>query len=162
MTFPVCHCDGAELPAPTNLPELNAIAYRIGDFVSFRQAVLTPLMQPATPQPLPLEQSLSVNGFPVWRTDGDGDLAVMIAEWFAYIADIVSFYNERIANEEYLRTAIAPGSVNNLIAILGYRPTPAFGARGQITVVRAMDGSVRGLGNDLSLAVVQRRMLQDR
>jgi hypothetical protein len=135
MTFPVCHCDGAELPAPTNLPELNAIAYRIGDFVSFRQAVLTPLMQPATPQPLPLEQSLSVNGFPVWRTDGDGDLAVMIAEWFAYIADIVSFYNERIANEEYLRTAIAPGSVNNLIAILGYRPTPAFGARGQIAAL---------------------------
>jgi hypothetical protein len=135
MTFPVCLCDGAGLLAPTNLPELNAIAYRIGDFVSFRQAVLTPLMQPATPQPLSLEQSLSVNGVPVWRTDGDGDLAVMIAEWFAYIADIVSFYNERIANEDYLRTAIAPGSVNNLIAILGYRPTPAIGARGQIAAL---------------------------
>jgi hypothetical protein len=135
MTFPACPCDGAEPLAPTNLPEFNAIAYRIGDFVSFRQAVLTPLMQPATPQPLPLEQSLSANGAPVWRTDGDGDLAVMIAEWFAYIADIVSFYNERIANEEYLRTAIAPGSVNNLIAILGYRRTPAIGARGQIAAL---------------------------
>jgi hypothetical protein len=44
MTFPACPCDGAEPLAPTNLPELNAIAYRIGDFVSFRQAVLTPLM----------------------------------------------------------------------------------------------------------------------
>ena len=76
-----------------------------------------------------------MNGVPVWRTDGDGDLAVMIAEWFAYIADIVSFYNERIANEEYLRTAIMPGSVNNLIAILGYRPRPAIGARGQIAAL---------------------------
>ena len=135
MTFPVCRCDAAELPAPTNLPELNAIAYRVGDFVSFRQAVLTPLMQPAAPQPLPLEQTLSVKGIPVWRTDGDGDLAVMIAEWFAYVADVISFYNERIANEDYLRTAIAPGSVNNLIAILGYRPTPAIGARGQIAAL---------------------------
>jgi hypothetical protein len=119
MTYLVCPCDGEQPAAPVNLPELSHIAYRIGIYVDFRQAVLTPLFVPATPQPLPVEQTLSVNGVPVWRTDGVGDLAVMIAEWFAYIADILTFYNERIANQDYLRTADLPESVNNLIALLG-------------------------------------------
>jgi predicted phage baseplate assembly protein len=130
MSYPVCPCDGEQLAAPTNLPELTQISYRVGTYVDFRQAVLTPLLLPATPAPLPIEQTLSVAGAPVWRTDGDGDLAVMIAEWFAYIADIIAFYNERIANEDYLRTAVLPASVNDLIALIGYRPRPAIGATG--------------------------------
>jgi hypothetical protein len=135
MSYPVCPCDG-ELPGPSyNLPELSYISYRVGDYVSFRQAVLTPLLTPATPLPLPLEQTLSVNGVPVWTTDGAGDLAVMIAEWFAYIGDIIAFYNERIANQDYLRTASLPESVNNLIALLGYRPRPAIGAYGNIAAL---------------------------
>ena len=135
MSYPVCPCDG-DLPAlPFNLPELSYIAYRVGNYVSFRQAVLTPLFTPATPMPLPVEQTLSVNGIPVWTTDGAGDLAVMVAEWFAYIADIIAFYNERIANQDYLRTASLPESVNNLIALLGYRPRPAIGAYGNISAL---------------------------
>ena len=31
--------------------------------------------------------------------------AVQMLEWWAYLADILTFYNERIANEDYLRTA---------------------------------------------------------
>ncbi len=133
--FPICPCDADALVTPTNLPELPHIAYRIGTYVDFRQGVLTPLFVPATPTPIPVEQTLSVNGVPVWRTDGTGDLAVMIAEWFAYVADIVTFYNERIANESYLRTAILPESVNNLIALLGYRPRPAIGATGSLAAL---------------------------
>ena len=110
MSYPVCPCDDYQIPPPVNLPQLCQ-SYRVGDYVSFRQAVLTPLFQPAIPTPLPIEQTLSVNGVPVWRTGGAGDLAVMIAEWFAYIADVVSFYNERIANQDYLRTADLPESV---------------------------------------------------
>jgi predicted phage baseplate assembly protein len=124
----ICPCDSETTAAPTNLPGLPQIAYRIGDYVSFRQAVLTPLFTPA-------ELTLSINGAPVWRTDGQGDLAVMIAEWFAYIADIISFYNERIANQDYLRTASLPESVNNLIALLGYRPRPAIGAVGTLAAL---------------------------
>ena len=37
MTFPVCPCDGAELPAPTNLPELIArLSHRVGTYADFR------------------------------------------------------------------------------------------------------------------------------
>lgn len=135
MTYPVCPCDGEQIAPPVNLPELSYISYRVGTYVTFRQAVLTPLFTPATPQPLPVEQTLSVNGVPVWRTDGAGDLAVMIAEWFAYIADIITFYNERVANQDYLRTADLPESVNNLIALLGYRPRPAIGAVGSLAAL---------------------------
>ena len=126
MTAAVCPCDDPCAPVPVNLPELSYISYRAGDWVSFRQAVLTPL---------PGEQTLSVDGLPVWRTDGVGDLAVMIAEWFAYIGDVVAFYNEQIANQDYLRTASLSSSVNDLIALLGYRPRPAIGATGTLAAL---------------------------
>jgi Baseplate J-like protein len=134
-TFPICPCDDLTAPMPANLSHLPAIVYRAGDYVSFRQAVLTPLTMPGNPAPVPIEQALSVDGMPVWRTDGAGDLAVMIAEWFAYIGDIVAFYNERIANESYLRTAVLASSVNNLIGVLGYRPRPAIGATGTLAAL---------------------------
>jgi len=134
-TFPICPCDDLTPPAPTNLSELPAISYRVGTYASFRQAVLTPLMAPGNPAPVPVEQTLSVNGVPVWRTDGAGDLAVMVAEWFAYIGDVITFYNEGIANESFLRTAVLPASVNNLIGVLGYRPQPAIGATGTLAAL---------------------------
>ena len=82
----------------------------------------------------------------MWRTDGGGDLAVMIAEWFAYIADIIAFYNERIANQDCLRTADLDESVNNLIALLGYRPRPAIGAIGAIAALLSPGPTFGGRG----------------
>src|SRR5262249_56811287 len=100
---PICPCDGHMPAPPTNLPGLSQIAYRDGTFREFRRALLTPLEG---------EHELNVPQGPVWRpgADGDlaganGDLAVMIAEWWAYVADVLTFYNERIANQDYLRTA---------------------------------------------------------
>ena len=126
MSAPICPCDGPHFVTPGNLPQLPHIAYRAGTYADFRRAVLTPL---------PGEQTLSLNGVPVWRTSGAGDLGVMVAEWFAYIADILTFYNERIANAAYLRTAELPESVNHLIALLGYRPRPAIGATGVLAAL---------------------------
>src|SRR5215813_434357 len=125
MTFPICPCDGADIKAPVNPPALPRIAYRVGTYADFRRAVLAPTQPDA----------LSAGGTPPWRTDGAGDLAVMIAEWFAYIADILTFYNERIANQDYLRTADLPESVAHLIALLGYRPRPAIGATGKLAAL---------------------------
>ena len=146
MTYPVCPCDGPDIAPPVNLPELAHIAYRTGAYADFRRALLTPLFTPALPVPLPVEQTLSVDGVPVWRTDGQGDLAVMIAEWFAYVADILCFYNEQIANQDYLRTAGQPDSVANLIALLGYRPRPAIGATGRLAAILSPGPSFGGRG----------------
>lgn len=146
MTYPICPCDGADIVTPVNLPELTHIAYRTGTYADFRRALLTPLFTPALPAPVPIEQTLSVDGVPVWRTDGQGDLAVMIAEWFAYVADILCFYNEQIANQSYLRTSGQPASVANLIALLGYRPRPAIGATGTLAAILSPSPSFGGRG----------------
>jgi hypothetical protein len=56
-------------------------------------------------------------------------------EWWAYLADILTFYNERIANQDYLRTADLPVSVQRLIRVLGYRPRPGIGATGSLAAL---------------------------
>lgn len=127
-TTPVCPCSGANAVAITNLPGLSAIQFRAGDFNSFRQALLTPLSAAD-------EQSLSA-----WKANGDSnpavaDLGMMMVEWWAYLADILTFYNERIANENYLRTALLPETPAELIEVLGYRPRPAIGATGTLAAL---------------------------
>ena len=130
-TTPVCTCS-ADNSTMTNLPGLAEIAFRAGDFNTFRRALLTPLLAP--PGQPPLEQSLTA-----WQTDGAdpsvADLGVMMVEWWAYLSDILTFYNERIANEDYLRTAQLPETPAELIQILGYRPRPAIGATGTLAAL---------------------------
>lgn len=131
----VCPCDGESSAPATNLPGLAAIAYRAGDFNDFRRALLTPLL-PAPGDP-PLELSLSAWQSGVGADPTVPDMGVMMAEWWAYIADILTFYNERIANEDYLRTAVLPETPGQLVRLLGYRPRPAIGATGSIAALVA-------------------------
>ncbi len=71
----------------------------------------------------------------IWRPSGHGDLAVQMVEWWAYLADILTFYNERAATQAYLRTADLPESVNRLVRLLGYRPRPGIGAKGVLAAL---------------------------
>jgi hypothetical protein len=117
-----CPCDKFVHPALiTNPPGRSTLLYRIGDYTSFRHATLLTL---------PSEQEL-LN----WKPTPSGDLALQLIEWWAYLADILTFYNERIANEDYLRTASLQASVQRLIRILGYRPRPGIGARATIAAL---------------------------
>jgi hypothetical protein len=127
---PVCPCDAADSTPITNLPGLSQIAYRAGNFNDFRRALLTPLL--AAPGQPPLEQSLTAWQSGVGADPSVVDLAVMMVEWWAYLADILTFYNERIANEDYLGTAALPETPAALIKLLGYRPRPAIGATGTL------------------------------
>jgi hypothetical protein len=117
-----CPCDGFVHPiVPSNPPGRSAIAYRAGDFHAFRRALLRPLAG-----------EVALAG---WRPTGEADLAVQIVEWAAYLADVLTFYNERIANETYLRTAVLPESLTRLIRVLGYRPRPGIGATGTLAAL---------------------------
>lgn len=134
---PVCACDACTPSALSNLPGLKQIVFRAGDFNSFRTALLTPLAAP-TGQP-PAEVSLTA-----WNSgrgiDSDPaviDLGVMMIEWFAYVADILTFYNERIANENYLRTCVLPPTPAALVDLLGYTPRPTIGATGFLAALLA-------------------------
>lgn len=118
----ICPCDGFVHPQIiVNPPEKTVIAYRVGDYISFREALLRSRSG---------EVEL-VN----WRPGAQGDLAVQMIEWWAYLADILTFYNERIASQDYLRTADLPESVQRLIRVLGYRPRPGIGATGTLAAL---------------------------
>jgi uncharacterized phage protein gp47/JayE len=109
-----CPCDAPIETSPRNPPGLSNIAYRDATYIDIRAALLIP--QPGETQ------------LPAWRPGASGDLALMMAEWWAYLGDIITFYNERIANEDYLGTATQARSVTDLIRLLGYRPQPGIGA----------------------------------
>ena len=119
---PICPCEDFDHPKQiTNPPGRDAITYRVGDYTAFRHALLLALAG---------EKEL-----PAWVPNAQGDLAVQMVEWWAYLADILTFYNERVANESYLRTADLPESVKRLIQVLGYRPRPGIGATGTVAAL---------------------------
>ena len=76
-----------------------------------------------------------------------GDLGLQILEWWAYLGDVLTFYNERIANESYLRTATRQDSVANLVALLGYQPAPGLAATGNLAVLRSPAQPGRAAGH---------------
>jgi len=118
-----CPCaQGQDRPTVSNPPGLTQIAYRADDFTGFRQALLRPRTD---------ETAIGT-----WRPAA-GDLGLQILEWWAYLGDILTFYNERIANESYLRTATMPASVANLVALLGYQPAPGIAATGYVAAMRS-------------------------
>ena len=119
-------CEPAVTPTPeeiSNRPGLPAIRYRVGSFSSFRQAMI--------------ERSASIEvsdeeklALPLrdWTTRASDDYGIALLEMWAYLADILTFYQERIANEAFLRTATLPESVRRLVALLGYEPAPGVAA----------------------------------
>ncbi|MDQ6867039.1 MAG: baseplate J/gp47 family protein [Pseudomonadota bacterium] len=137
-TSPICPCGTVVHPAVVfNPPSLDVIAYRAGDYTAFRHALLQALEGEHE-----LTQRIDDGVRQIWRPSvtrdlilQTSDLALQMMEWWAYLADVLTFYNERVANQAYLRTADLPESVNRLIQILGYRPRPALGATGVIAAL---------------------------
>ncbi|MCV7070122.1 putative baseplate assembly protein [Mycolicibacterium rufum] len=105
----------ATTPTDTyNPPQRDAIAYRIGTHGSFRES-----MQARLSSQKELNRLLT--------RDSD-DPSIALLDCFAILGDILTFYQERIANEGYLRTATEPRSLNQLGRLVGYRTRPALGA----------------------------------
>jgi hypothetical protein len=119
-------CEASVAPTPQtidNRPGLSAIAYRVGDYASFRQAMLEAISL----------NEIEVNGQTLrplsgWTTRADNDYGIALLDMWAYVGDILTFYQERIANEAYLRTALFRDSVLRLAALLGYEPASGVAA----------------------------------
>ena len=62
----------------------------------------------------------------------DAEPAIALLDAFAVVADIVSFYSERLANEGYLRTATERRSVRELARTLGHELRPGVAARTEL------------------------------
>lgn len=121
MTDANCPCDVFVHPQPLVIDAgLPVLPRQIAGFAQFRHAMLSAL--PGHPE------------LAAWRARGDQDLGVMLIEMWAYVCDVVAFYDETIANEAYLRTARLSPSVRKLVALLGYRPRPAVAARARLAI----------------------------
>src|ERR1700675_3783850 len=115
-------CEAAGSPTPEtiqNRPGLSAIGYRVGTYGSFLLAMTEQIAQ----APELRERWLT-------RSTDDFDIA-LLAMW-AYVADILTFYQERIANEAYLRTALLQESVTALAALLDYKPAAGAAAEADL------------------------------
>ena len=116
-----CCCVEAS-PTPeaiSNRGGLSAIKYRVGTYSSFLEA-----MKEAISQAPELR--------PSWTVRNTNDYGIALMAMWAYLADILTFYQERIANEAYLRTAQQQASVTALAALLGYKPSPGAAAEAEL------------------------------
>ena len=101
---------------PGNRPGLTAIAYRVGTHAQFNQAMLAALSD----EDRPALASLTTR-------DAD-DFSIALLDAWATAADVLTFYQERIASESYLRTATELRSVLELARTIGYELRPGVAA----------------------------------
>ncbi|MET9972955.1 putative baseplate assembly protein, partial [Streptomyces sp. NPDC006356] len=120
-----CTCGGAcrgghderLAPAPVhNPPGRTALDYRVGEYGSFRAALLDRLASPAYP---------ALAGLSVRTPD---DPAVGLLDATAVLGDLLTFHSERIADEAYIRTANEHRSLVLLGRLVGHRPRPGVAA----------------------------------
>ena len=110
-----CLCDRIDHPSKPEIPAgLPALPRQLAGFPEYRLAML---------REIPTYAALAR-----WRAREGDDLGLMLLEMWAYVLDILAFYDERIANETYLRTAIRPASLYRLVRLIGYQPRPALAA----------------------------------
>lgn len=117
-----CGCDEREAqPSPHfNPPGQPALRYRLGSHRSFLRRMIARLSQ----------QALAAGQRPLaaltTRDAADPSLALLDAA--ATLADVLTFYQERIANEGFLRTATERSSVLQLARAIGYELKPGVAA----------------------------------
>jgi Baseplate J-like protein len=112
-------CDGLRRATPAavrNRPGLRSVRARIGTHGSFLETMLARLSSSDYPELAGL------------RTRDPGDPAVALLDAWAVVADVLTFYQERIANEGYLRTATERRSLVELARLIGYVPRPGVSA----------------------------------
>ena len=132
-------CEGTTAKPPAtidNRPGLSAISYRPGTWAQFKANMLDALS--VTPPLAGL------------RTRGDDDFTIALLDAWAVACDILTFYQERIANEAYLRTATELVSVGELAKLIGYKLRPGLAASAALSFTMTSPPPLPGAGNPAS------------
>ena len=112
-------CSGISVQTPqgeSNLPGLSSIVYRTGTWASFNESMLARLSSSDYPALAAL------------KTRDNDDLTIAFLDATSVVLDILTFYQERLANESYLRTATQLSSLTQLSRLIGYQPSPGVAA----------------------------------
>ena len=136
MSGPHCHCGSAGCrccegvapltPVPTsNRPGLPALRYRTGThgafFETMKGRLATMEVDATAADGQTIERVRPLVGL---TTRDAGDPAIALLDAWATVGDVLTFYQERIANEGYLRTATERRSVLELARLVGYALRP--------------------------------------
>jgi hypothetical protein len=120
-------CDPRVASTPLSLvnpPGQKSLRYRVGDFVAFRQAMLDAL----TIDPVRSTDPASPSKLQTLTSRTSDDYAVGLLEMWAYVCDVLTFYQQAIANEAFLRTAVLRESLARVAALIGYEPARGVSA----------------------------------
>lgn len=110
-----CEAPGDLTPLPLeNAPGLSELAYRVGTHGSFKETMVRQI--PAAEPP----------GHPLTAltTREDDDPTIGLIDAWAGVLDVLTFYQERIVNEGFLRTATERRSIRELANAIGYKLAP--------------------------------------
>lgn len=128
-------CAGIDAETPKrveNRPGLPDIAYRVGthhDFKESMQARLSPTEYPALAR---------------FTARDDADFAIALCDAAAVMFDVLSFYQERIATENFLRTAEQRRSILELSRLIGYQLAPGVAASTWLAFILQGQAGERG------------------
>ena len=112
-------CSGISVQTPQgefNRAGLPIINYRTGTWAQFKESMLA---------------RLSSSDYPALAhltTRDDDDFSIALLDASAVVLDILTFYQERLANESYLRTATQMRSLVELCRLINYQPAPGVSA----------------------------------
>lgn len=97
----------------------TTLDYTNKDYTSLREAML----------------ELAGERLPEWTDHSPNDLGVTLLELVAYMGDMLLYYQDRIANESYLETALERQSVIKLLRLIGYELRPPTSASADLTLL---------------------------
>ena len=141
-----CGCctkpEGPGLQSIKNRPGLSALAYRVGTHGQFKAAMKNAL-----------SGSKALEGLTV-RENNDFSIALLDA--WAVTADVLAFYQERIANEGYLRSADERLSLLHLARLIGYELGPGVAAN--VYLAFTLEDAPGVFGQALNTATTKQRM----
>ncbi len=112
-------CEGVEPLTPlatANRPGLDALSYRAGTHATFLETMKARL------------SAAEYQALAGLTTRAANDPSIALLDAWATVADVLTFYQERIANEGYLRTATERRSILELARLVGYVPRPGVAA----------------------------------
>ncbi|MGH7456376.1 MAG: hypothetical protein ACRENG_33810, partial [bacterium] len=137
-------CEGIEKLTPAliaNRPGLPSLAYRVGTHAAFFETMLARLSDLELDDP---DVENVLNPLQALKTRALEDPAIALLDAWAVVADVLTFYQERIANEGYLLTAKERLSILELANLIGYKLRPGVAASVYLafTMEKGFDGEV--------------------
>lgn len=130
-------CKGIERLTPqatANRPGLRALTYRVGTHATFLETMKARLSSLYIDVPREEKDEFGQPKFdriyPLHklRTRAQDDPAIALLDAWALLGAVLTFYQERIANEGYLMTAVERRSILELARLIGYELRPGVSA----------------------------------